>query len=759
MRAKTLICLALAMAPQPGVAAHLERVPAEPLPQFQFIQLDQKSAQTIGAWMPAKVPGDVMSDLVRAGKLKPPYQDFNSREALWVNDYDWLYQTDFPADLKPDERLWVLFHGIDYQSSGFLNGQKVFDHTGMFSRIFIDATPFLKKDGPNRLQVKLFGLKNRWHSKQYQVNQFLEQLARRKYLKTQMSFGWDIAVELINAGIWDQVEMFKTGPAMISDLGIKTKNFGEASLDLSLDSKQSANAVLRIAVSPENFGDGKPVLKQNFPLDLKAGAFFYNLQFIIHNPLLWWTPELGNPNLYRLQADLVINGKSSDSVEETFGFREIAWEQNPGAPEGWRWVCRLNGKRIYLRGANWVPPDALPGQLTDQKYEKLIALARGANLNIFRIWGGGNRERDIFYDLADRAGIMLWQEFPFACIYVPGYPTDKKYLDLAGQEVSEIVRALRNHPSVVIYSGGNEFNADANQPVVDRMRKAVGELDGTRRFIKASPAEGDGHNWVVWHQKGNLRDYFADEHALMSEFGIQAFPSLQTLQKYLSPELLWPIGEVYKHHDLEYGKILKYADAIPHADNLEGLITASQKMQGYYYQRAIEHWRIRKYRYSGSLFWMFDEPWPSVVGSVADYELNPKAAYYRIQESYNPLLIAADLEVRSWKPGEDFSTELYLVNDYDRKFAALKISALISGQPLGEWTADAEPDSSVRIATFKTRLPAGSPLILELVAKDGDKMVSHNLYDLEICDEKASNPFNRSLEKLSKKLMAGEKGD
>jgi beta-mannosidase len=698
----------------------------------------------------------VITDLVKAGKVKHPYYDSNAKGALWVNDSNWLYKTDFNADVAPGERLWILFHGIDYESRGMVNGKEVFKHTGMFSRVFVDATTLVKK-GTNTLEVELFGLGNLPNYHNFYLNEVAKQYIRRNTLKTQMSYGWDFAPELIGAGIWDRVEIFKTGPVMIHDISIKTKNSGEVSLDVSLDSSQAGKAILKVSIAPANFGDKQAVFEKDFPIDLSVGKSTTNPQILIPNPQLWWTVDMGNQNLYKLTAEVVVDGKSSDITNETFGFKEVVWEQNPGAPEGWKWVCKLNNKRVFLHGGNWVPPESLLGQLTNERYEKLLTMAADAHMNVFRVWGGGNRERDIFYDLADQKGIFLWQEFPLACVNIPRYPTSDKFLGLVEQEAGEIIRAIMNHPSVLLYSGGNEFNIQQNAKVVERMRKTVKSLDPSRRFIAASPAEGDSHNWIVWHQKGNLRDYFEDTHALMSEFGLQAFPPLADLEKYISADFRWPIGKLYEFHNLGTAKMLKYIRATPHEENLASYVEASEKMQAYYYQRATEHWRIRKYRVSGTLFWQFNEPWPAVCWSVVDYDLHPKAAYERIKDSYNPLLVAADLAVRGWKPGDAFSTDLYLVNDVDKQFSGLKIEARVAGQKVGEWSANSEPDSSVKIATLNTKLPVGSAPVLELFVWKGAEQVSHNLYDLSVYDPVDSGAAMRQLNKVYDKLVYGEK--
>ena len=756
-RKAILLGLFFLFIPVVSFSGHLERKQAGLLGEFKFIQVSKKSGKPVGDWMSAKVPGDIITDLVNAGKLKHPYYDFNAKDALWVNDSDWLYESEFRLDAGENERVWIVFYGIDYKSQGILNNKEVFNHTGMFSRIYVDASPYLKKGETNRFQVKIFGLGNLPKSGSYTVDEILEQYVRRHTTKTQMSYGWDFAPELIGGGIWDRVELFKTGPAMLKDIGVRTKNTGEVNLELWIDSSEAGDAVVKVSVMPENFGQKKLVLEKGFPIKLNAGITKTNCEFQIPNPELWWSWDLGNPNLYRLDVEIIAGGKSSDRVSETFGFREIQWEQNPGAPEGWKWVLRLNGKRIFLRGANWVPPESMYGQLGEERYEKLIQMARDANINIFRIWGGGNRERDIFYDLADRAGIMLWQEFPLACIFIPKFPDDEAFLSLVEQESKEVIKAVKNHPSVILYSGGNEFDTQRNAVVVSRMRKAVLETDSERRFIAASPAEGDSHNWAVWHRFGNLLDYYADEHALMSEFGLQAFPAMSTLKKYISDDLLWPIGRVHIFHNLGRAKMMKYISAIPHEESLEGYVDASQKMQAYYYQRATEHWRIRKYRVSGTLFWQFNEPWPAICWSVIDYELVPKLAYERIKDSYNPLLIAADLAVRGWKPGDELVTDIYLVNDYDKKFSNLKIQAYTNGKLIGTWVNDAEPDSSVKIAELKTNLLPDAAAVLELFVWDKDKLVSKNFYDLEVYDPKPSDALMRTVDKVVNEIGMGDK--
>ena len=736
-------------------AGHLERKNSLNLSAFQLIQLKKGTNKQIGSWLRARVPGDVISTLASQRKIPHPYYDFNSEKVLWVNDFDWLYQTDFSFHREPGERVWLLFHGVDYQSQCWLNGREIFTHTGMFSRILVEITDLLRTSEKNRLEVKVFGQGSKKFLRQ--IPYIGEELERRKTLKTQMSFGWDFAPRLVNAGIWDRVEVFKTGAVMIRELGLIPEINGRVKAEFEFDSSQPAKAILELKVFPENFSDQTSRVEKRYEIKLPRGRSVHQLEFQIPSPHLWWSWDLGKPNLYRLQAEVKLDGLTSDRVEEIFGIREVRWEKNPGIEQDWKWVLCLNGKRLYLRGANWVPPEALLGQLSEERYRRLVSLAREANINIFRVWGGGNREWQIFYELCDRKGILVWQEFPFACIFVLSYPRSQKFLKLVEQEVGEIVLQLRNHPSIIIWSGGNEFSPQRNKKAVAKMEEVVRRYDLKRRFIPASPALGDSHNWSVWHGKGNLKDYFADEHALISEFGLQAFPSLSTIEKYISPELRFPIGKVYEHHNLGKKKMEKYLSCLPHPETLEGVIEASQKMQAYYLQRAIEHWRIRKYRYSGSLFWQFNEPWPAVCWSMIDYELNPKLSYEWIKNSYNPLLISADLPVRGWKPREKFTSEIYLVNDYHRKFSGLKIQVYIKGELVRSWRAEVDEDSVKSLGTISAQLPSDSPLLLELFVWEGSELVSYNFYDLEIYDPVSASDIYHQGFKLWSVLVEGKK--
>lgn len=733
-----------------------ERPGVQELTRFQFRPLAKKSHQPLGEWLPAQVPGDVISDLQRNGRVPDPYHDFNSRAVQWVNERDWLYAADFHFSPTPGKRTYLLFMGVDYRSTIRLNGKLLAEHEGMFSRIGpLEITDHLNNDGPNRLEVVLFGIPDRWIEKVGPKILQSSELGRRNTLKTQMSYGWDFAPRLKGVGIWDQVLLFETGPVLIRDLAIRTQVSGEVEVLLELDSRSAGMAEINLSIAGETFAGGSAPIKA--PLELQPGLNLKSLSFTLQEPRLWWPWDLGRPDLYRLKAEVVVGGERSDGVEEIFGVREISWAPNPEAPAGSAdWVLLVNGRREFIRGGNWVPAEALLGRLTAERYRRLVGLAREANLNLLRVWGGGNREWPVFYEACDRAGILVWQEFPLACVYLVGYPQDQHFLGIVRQETEEIVRQLRNHPSLMMWCGGNEWNVKKSPQVAAVMAEVTAGLDPTRRFVPASPYKGDSHNWVVWHMKGNLSDYFADHSPLPSEFGLQAYPAEATLREYLSPELVWPIGEAHVHHHLGREKMAKYLAPLPPADNLSAVITASQVMQAHYLQRGIEFWRQRKYQTSGTVFWQFNEPWPAICWSVLDYELRPKLSYLQLQDSYNPLLVSARFADKAWNPGETFTGRVILVNDYQQGFSGLTVTARV-GEQVQSFPAELAPDSVLDLGEVRLQLPAAGPLILELSAEQNGVVRAKNRYDLSVCDPVSASGMNRRLEKWGKYLMSGSK--
>lgn len=706
----------------------------------------------VEGWLPATVPGDVRLDLMALGKLPDPFLGNNNAASAWVDDLDWWYrrEIDLAADaLLPGEdgRLFVVFEGIDYQSAIFWDGVELGRHVGMFSRQTYEI-PRAQLDGArHRLAVRVWGgnqlprahLKLRERAWAGVAGRFIphaahtaEFPARYATLKLPMSFGWDFAPRILTCGIWDEAWLVRTRRARLTNVWVQGLPDGRVRVRFTLDGSTSADSTVRLSVRGLNFDD---VQTFEFPLGDSAPEFEFS--FELKNPRVWNPWDRGEPNLYRLETTLLDATGALDIHSTTFGLRTIDLLPNPGAPaDAAPWTFTVNDAPEFIRGANWVPADAFPARVTRADYAELIGMARDANLNLLRVWGGGLAEKEAFYEMCDERGILVWQEFPLAGAGLDYFPRDRAFRELLAQESRAIVERLRNHPSVVLWCGGNEFLPSANRALVDTLRTTVAQADGTRPFKPASPSQDESHNWRVWHGYANTRDYEKDSALFFGEFGLQAVPNVETLARFMPDDALYPPNELWSVHNGELEKLWRYAAPLlpvegDDAVTLEQFVEASQLAQLRGLQIAIEYARREKPRVSGCLFWQFNEPWYSICWSVLDYARRPKRAYAKIKELYNPVLAAFAYPLRPRGSGEIVSGQVWLVNDL-RHAVSGTLQGWFNGMSVIELNVEIGADRALAVRTLDLALASGSnELRLEFT---GDDVHSTNEYDLSYCD-------------------------
>ncbi len=734
------------------------------------------TADGVPEWLPASVPGDVREDLLRNGRIEDPFPAKQNELSKWVDDWNWCYRREFraPAGAK---RTFIRFDGIDYRSHIFVNGTKLAENVGMFAPFAVEVTGLLRD--VNTLCVCIE------NSAQY--------VQREETMKCQMSFGWDFAPPIRTMGVWDSVDLIATGDAYISFLGVEPVRIEDDNWELKvsavIDSAKEIAASAEFRLKPDNF-DGA-VEKHSFKVTVPAGVSEQTFKIPVKNPEMWNDWEDGRANLYNLDLSLVRNKKTIDNTSERFGFRTVNLRENDGRP-GDIWTFEVNGWRKFVRGANWVPCDSLPGRVTKQRYRKLLEMARKANINMLRIWGGGLREKKAFYDLCDEMGILVWQEFPFACPRTHHYPKTKEFLGLVDKETKGILEILYNHPSVIHYCGGNEFSYLRNREMVDRIGRIVKKRGGGRAFKVSSPTSGEGHNWRIFHGIANIGDYREDDSALLSEFGMQAAPVRETLDKIIPAENQWPVAprmpyaaieltyvrseqmhhlrkyvprdtelanaEFWTYHDAHLYKLFRYAEQVGFND-VDSFIEATQKMQAFGLQTAIEHIRRRRFNASGVLFWQFNEPWPTVCWSVVDYYLKPKLAYDKIREIYSPQLFSLDFKLGPYRSGQTLRIKPYLINDYHREFGATKCVVRLTGaggEELGrkEFPLDCvQPDSIKALDSFGFKLKGAGGWKIVCDIRRGGKSVGRNEYDLTISDKRPTNKTVTAINWLMNNLM------
>lgn len=700
-------------------------------------------------WLPACVPGNVRADLLAAGRIHDPFYGLQLAESDWVDAHDWWYRRKLVQPLGPSQRAFVRFAGIDYISAAFTADQRLGRHEGMFSAQTFELTSHLWQSPEMELAVRIWGSASLPRLQRSIGQRIGRQLARTlrmselpnpdrlAALKCPMSYGWDFAPRLLSMGIWDDVTLRVCDTAAILDLWPRVEwpagtDGNPAAVDICLaieiDSAVETPVLLQVGLAGANFACAEQSFE--FRLDLRRGRRDYAVRFTLDSPALWQPWDRGAPNLYRLAADLrhLQDGRLLDSSETTIGVRRVQLTSSRAGKDSGNWTWEVNGQQEFIRGVNWAPADALPGRLRAPDYESLVRMARDAGVNQFRVWGGGLREKRAFYDACDRAGLLIWQEFPLACVFLGRLPRSNAYLTLLRQESRAIVRELRNHPSVALWCGGNEFSPTRNRSVVNVLWECVGALDGTRPFVPASPGPGDRHNWDVWHGGAPASDYRRDQSAFISEFGLGAAPDVETLSCFLPDDLLWPAGEGWVHHHAQLKKLVRYA-GVETSASLDEFVHATQRAQARALQVAIEHVRRRKGDTGGLAIWQWNEPWPAICWSLVDYYRRPKLAAQMLARWYSPLLVSLEYPLRGYADGDSLEAALWIVNDWREAFCECEVRIRQGDRALWVESVDVTPDDSrrVRVVTLDD-IRVAEPLAVELWS--GRRRLTCNDYDL-----------------------------
>ncbi|HEX9926758.1 MAG TPA: glycoside hydrolase family 2 TIM barrel-domain containing protein [Anaerolineae bacterium] len=723
------------------------------------------------------MPGNVRTDLLALGRIPEPFYAEQYKASAWVEDVDWWYRCVLAVEpLAPEQRAFLEFDGIDYLSAICIAGREVGLHEGMFSAQRIELTGLLRSDLVE-VAVRLWGssaLPRRqltWPQRAWQriaapvygswVGIYPDRSAT---LKCQMSFGWDFAPPIRTMGIWDEVRLVINGPVFIAEAsatGRPTSPPGETpthapaqlSVDLTFEADRPRRVQAAVRLEPANF-QGASFGPFDMALELPAGRSAHRFELNLPEAALWQPWDCGEPHLYHVRISLFgVNGEPLDEVVVRTGLRSI---------ERQGWQFSLNGRPEFMRGLNWVPADSFPGRLRRDRYQHLLTMARQSGANLLRVWGGGLREKRAFYELCDELGLLVWQEFPFACMFLGAYPRQQSYLSFVAAECTGIVRRLRHHPSLLTWCGGNEFSRWRNRPLLDTLAGIVRRHDGTRPFIPVSPGFDhgrDAHNWHVWHGEAPIQAYQAETAAFLSEFGLQALPHLDTLQAALpDPTTAWST------HHADLPKLTRYTTLFkenpsphPHSStlspipyplshisnptsqiqnlkskiqNLKSKIASSQRAQAVALQTAIETMRRRKGQTGGVCLWQFNEPWPAISWAIVDYFGRPKLAYERLPDWYSPILISLNFPVgHRWEAGQTFTAEIWAINDGLAAFEDCRLHITIDQTPVHTQSFDLPTDYTQKVGELAHRLTA-SPRRIALYLEHENEVLARNSYDL-----------------------------
>ncbi len=687
-------------------------------------------------YMPASVPGAVQLDIARYEKYPPYIFADNFKQYSWMEDKFYTYITTFKKPyLNPAERLFFYSKGIDYQCEIIFNNEKIFEQEGMFTYINVDLTDHMKDD--NVLKILVFPAPKRFSLP-------VDRTQASNVVKPPVSYQWDWHPRLIPLGIWDETRLEVRNRSYIEDVYVNyelSADYRKSEITILASGKETAGKIYDWELSDAH---GNKVL--HVKGEMKDNLTVKGIS--LDNPNLWWPHDQGTSYLYLSTFTLLDeSGNEIQKVTQKVGFKRVrlvmnegAWTENSSFPKS-RSVppaqFEINGRKIFAKGSNWVNPEIFPGIITKERYQGLIDLAVGANMNIFRIWGGGIINKESFFDYCDEKGMVVWQEFPLAC---NDYPDDAHYLSILKLEATSIIKRLRKHASLGLWCGGNElFNSWSgmtDQSLALRLLNSLCfEFNPLIPFNPTSPLMGMGHgNYVFRSADGEevFQEMKRAHYTAYTEFGIPGMSPIEVLKQIIPENELFPPQPKTAWEDHHaFGawmgntwlcpEILE--DYFGKPSSLEELVKQSQLLQCEGYKAIFEEARRQKPYCAMALNWCYDEPWPAAVNnSLIVYPAVCKPAYYAVKNSCRPFLASAGISKFRWHEGEEFFADLWLLNDsYEAKNVKTVTMKLVSGNQIFDlitWhPANIKDNTNMAGPTGRLKLPHLNQTQFQLVVE------------------------------------------
>jgi len=681
---------------------------------WQFRLADQEAAAAhpeASRWRAATVPGTVQTDLLDAKLIAEPLVADNEGQLQWIGLSDWEYQLQFQVDAATlaREQVELVFEGLDTFAEIKLNGQPLAAVDNMFRRWRLPAKSLLKP-GQNTLLVTLRSPIKRtlpWLLKQpYALpgaydSQFGDEpkgVASATYVrKAQYHYGWDWGPRFVALGIWKPVRIESWNSARIDDFHVRQQRVdagvAQLSAELEVDATRSGKAQLRVELTPPG---GKP-FSQTRDVVLDAGHNAFSVPLRIERPQRWFPAGYGAQAMYRLRASLTQGGTELAHAERRTGLRTVELRREKDA-WGRSFAFVINGIPVFAKGANMIPLDSFPNRVTLERQRAMLRSAQRAHMNMLRLWGGGYYESDEFYEEADALGILIWQDFMFGGAILPA---DRAFQDNVRQEAAEQVRRLRHHPSIVLWCGGNEVQAnweswdstlafksrispDERERLWSANLKLFGELlrGVVQRYAPEVPYwatspgvdlegpsgqmdDGDVHFWRVWGGSAPVETFLETTPRFMSEYGLQSYPEMRTIESFAKSEDLRLDSPVIRAHqkfgaavgpDVGNDRVLFYIRKnYGEPKDFASFVYLSQVMQAEGIELAATHLRSQRPRAMGSLYWQLNDVWPGASWSSVDYFGRWKALQFHARRFY------ADVAVAALRRGD--KTNLSVVSD------------------------------------------------------------------------------------------------
>ena len=651
---------------------------------WQFRQKDS------GDWLPATVPGTVHTDLLANGRIEDPFYRMNELGLQWIDKKDWEYRTEFSVDdeLIGKKNQYLVFQGLDTYADVYLNGECIGSVDNMFRTWKFDVSGKLKV-GDNELRVvlasptargleemKRYGLRLPADNDQSERGGMGQDRVSVYTRKAPYHYGWDWGPRLVTSGIWRPVIIEAWSGMKVEDVYIKQTEVTRELATLSADIRVKADVGQEVEI--EITSDGKVLASGK--KSLERGENNVSVPFEVESPRLWWSNGLGEQNLYSFKVRVTgVEGVIAEK-EVTTGLRSLKLVRKKDQG-GESFGFELNGVPVFAKGANIIPNDVFLPRANREVYEKMVFDAANANMNMLRVWGGGIYEDNVFFELCDKYGIMVWHDFMFACAMYPG---NKEFLDNVREEAIDNVVRMRNHPCIALWCGNNEnalawrhgspggwgwkqqFTKEQQDTVFkayydvfhDLLPRVVSEYMPGCDYWPSSPmagpeptqhgldgtTSGDQHYWGVWHGFRPLESYDEVTTRFCSEYGFQSFPEMSTIRTYALPEDYDINSEVMKSHQRSYignGRISDYMKMYYRVPtDFEQFIYMTHVLQGLSTKMAIEAHRRNRPYCMGSLVWQLNDCWPVASWSTTDYYHKWKAAHYVMRDCFKEIIVA-----------------------------------------------------------------------------------------------------------------------
>src|SRR5512138_1267692 len=635
-------------------------------------------------WLPATVPGGVHTDLLALGKIPDPFVADNELKVMWVAEADWEYRRTFDIDavLLRQENVALVCDGLDTLADVYLNGVYLGHAENMFRRWEWDVKKILRQ-GENELRI-LFSSPVRFiTARQAQLPlQGGGDIPGGPHLrKAPCHWGWDWGPKLPPIGIWKDIRL-EGYSVRFGDVHVHQHLSGDSAIiNADVAARVSGKAEVSASITVTSPSGERFESEEKLLHILEGEDDYADLAVEIPHPQLWWPHGYGSQPLYDVAVTLKDGKTILDQRTYKVGLRTIELSQELDQ-WGKEFAFYVNGVRLFAKGADWIPTDSLPTRISEAQLEMLIKAAADANMNMLRVWGGGYYPEDMFYDLCDRYGILLWQDFMFACGI---YPADADFFENVRLEAVENVRRLRHHAALTLWCGNNEMEQGwcdwgwnkPNDPLNQRLKDGYDRMfhhllpelvqceDPDHPYWPSSASantpfegansqvQGDCHYWDVWHGRKPFTAYRTQFPRFMSEFGFQALPPLKTIAAYAEPADWNMTSYVMEHHQRSGSgnglMIAQMTDTFRMPRDFASLVYLSLILQAEGIRYGVEHWRRNRDRVSGTLIWQLNDCWPVASWASLDYFGRWKALHYAAKRFFALLLLSVAEEGKTMR--------------------------------------------------------------------------------------------------------------